>query len=249
MGPRESQLSTAPASEGNGDPALAVADQESGALPPHAAAARSSSPPPAGPLESAVSVGDAPGFRNGSARAPSQAEAVIFTAAAALGPSGPDRDPVAEEFPSSSGSQGIGVPAPGNQSAASGTTVDTSQVAVAAGTRVNGMEHFDRLRRRLLLATLAATAVAVPSSWVLFDLPTASSLLVGALAGLLYLVLLARSVSRLGGDRRSIGKMQLLVPLVLVLASARIPQLSLVPALIGFLLYKPALLIQAFLDR
>ena len=36
---------------------------------------------------------------------------------------------------------------------------------------------------------------------------------------------------------------------MLVLASARIPQLELVPALVGFLLYKPALLIQALLDR
>jgi ATP synthase protein I len=42
---------------------------------------------------------------------------------------------------------------------------------------------------------------------------------------------------------------QLLVPVVLVLASARIPQLQLVPALVGFLLYKPALLVQAALDR
>jgi len=111
------------------------------------------------------------------------------------------------------------------------------------------MEHFHRLRRRLLLATLAATAVAFPGSWLVFDLPTAASLLTGSLAGLLYLLLLARSVARLGGDRRSIGKLQLLVPVVLVLASARIPQLALVPALIGFLLYKPALLIQAYLDR
>jgi len=111
------------------------------------------------------------------------------------------------------------------------------------------MEHFERLRRRLLLSTMVVSALVVPASAVLFDLPTATSLLVGAVSGLLYLRLLARSVARLGGDRRSVGKFQLLVPVVLVLASARIPQLDLVPALIGFLLYKPALLIQAYLDR
>lgn len=121
----------------------------------------------------------------------------------------------------------------------SGETADAS----------DGMEHFQRLRRRLLISTLLASTAAVPVCWLLFDLPAASSLLVGAVAGLLYLVLLARSVSRLGGDRRSVSKIQLLVPVVLVLASTRIPQLELVPALVGFLLYKPALLVQAYLDR
>jgi ATP synthase protein I len=113
----------------------------------------------------------------------------------------------------------------------------------------NGMEHFQRLRRRLLISTLLASSAAVPACWLLFDLTAAVSLLVGSIGGLLYLVLLARSVSRLGGDKRSVGKIQLLVPVVLVLASARIPQLELVPALVGFLLYKPALLVQAYLDR
>jgi ATP synthase protein I len=113
----------------------------------------------------------------------------------------------------------------------------------------NGMEHFQRLRRRLLLATVIATTTAVPLCWLLFNAATAFSLLVGALCGLLYLLLLARSVARLGGDRRSVGKIQLLVPVVLVLASSRLSQLDLVPALVGFLLYKPALLVQAYLDR
>jgi len=112
----------------------------------------------------------------------------------------------------------------------------------------NGMDGYYRLQRRLILATLVATALAVPVTALCFDIPTAGSLLIGALAGLLYIRLLARSVSRLGGDRKSVGKAQLLVPIVLVLAAARIPQLEIVPALLGFLLYKPALIVQAVLD-
>jgi ATP synthase protein I len=112
----------------------------------------------------------------------------------------------------------------------------------------NGMDGYLRLQRRLILATLAATALAVPVTALCFDLPTAGSLLIGALAGLLYIRLLARSVSRFGGDRKSVGKVQLLVPVVLVLAAARIPQLEIVPALLGFLLYKPALIVQAVID-
>lgn len=112
-----------------------------------------------------------------------------------------------------------------------------------------GMGDYQRLQRRLLAATATATALAVPISGWFFGGPTALSLLVGGLAGLLYLFLFSRSVSRLGSDRKSVGKVQLLVPVVLVLAAARIPALEILPALLGFLLYKPALILQILLDR
>ena len=120
--------------------------------------------------------------------------------------------------------------------------------AEATNSSTNGMEHYERLQRRLLVATAAAVALAVPLTGWLFGGSAALSLLLGGLGGLLYLRLLARSVSRLGGDRRSVGKVQLLVPVALVLAAARIPSLQILPALLGFLLYKPALIVQALLD-
>jgi len=112
----------------------------------------------------------------------------------------------------------------------------------------NGMDGYLRLQRRMLLSTVCATALAVPLTALWFDLPTAFSLLVGALAGLLYLRLLARSVTRFGVETKGVGKAQLLVPVVLVLAAARLPVLEILPAVLGFLLYKPALIVQAVLD-
>lgn len=113
----------------------------------------------------------------------------------------------------------------------------------------NGMEDYTRLQRRILLATLILSAFAVVVAAFLFDRSTALSLAVGALAGMLYMRLLARSVARIGGDKRSVGKSQLLVPIVLVLAASRLPFLEIVPSLVGFLLYKPALILQALTDR
>jgi len=112
-----------------------------------------------------------------------------------------------------------------------------------------GDDDYNRLQRRLIQATLIVSALAVPITALRFDLHTAGCLLVGSLAGVLYLRLLARSVARLGNGSKKVGKLQLLVPVVLVLASARLPQLDLLPALIGFLLYKPALILQALVDR
>ena len=135
--------------------------------------------------------------------------------------------------------------APAASSAEPPSSTDPTSLVVTD----RGMGDYQRLQRRLLAATATATALAVPLSGWFFDGPTALSLLVGGLAGLLYLFLFSRSVSRLGGDSKSVGKVQLLVPVVLVLAAARIPALEILPALLGFLLYKPALILQAVFDR
>lgn len=110
------------------------------------------------------------------------------------------------------------------------------------------MDAFHRLQRRLLLFTLLLSAVAVVFTALVFSPITALSLLIGSMAGLLYLGLLSRSVSRLGENSRRISKAQLLVPVALVLLAAKVPQLSILPALLGFLLYKPAVIIQAVFD-
>jgi ATP synthase protein I len=54
-------------------------------------------------------------------------------------------------------------------------------------------------------------------------------------------------VARIGPESRSLGRFQIVVPALLIVAAARIPALELLPALLGFLLYKPALLLQAVL--
>ncbi|MAN18613.1 ATP synthase protein I [Synechococcus sp. A18-25c] len=110
------------------------------------------------------------------------------------------------------------------------------------------MGEYAKLQRRLMLATLALSLVAALIALVRFDVLVARSLLVGSCAGLLYLRLLARSVARLGGGSRQVGRFQLIVPMLLVVAAAKLPQLELLPAFLGFLLYKPALILQTVID-
>ncbi|MEY3963089.1 MAG: hypothetical protein RLZZ106_344 [Cyanobacteriota bacterium] len=110
------------------------------------------------------------------------------------------------------------------------------------------VDDYAQLQRRLLLATLSTAVLAALFTAVVFDVHTAGSVLVGSLSGVVYLRLLGRSVARLGPDAKKVGKLQLLVPVVLVLSASRLPQLELLPALLGFLLYKPALILQVALD-
>ena len=105
-------------------------------------------------------------------------------------------------------------------------------------------DEYLELQFRVLRLTLLLAIFSVGIAGLFLGIQASASLLVGALSGILYFRLLARGVGRLGTSAKNVGKIQLLVPVILVLASSRFPQLDLIPALLGFLLYKPALIIQ-----
>jgi ATP synthase protein I len=113
---------------------------------------------------------------------------------------------------------------------------------------IDPMADYRRLQRWSLLMSLVLAAFAVLISAVWFSGTTVLSVAIGCVAGWLYLLLLSRAVEKLGTQSRSLGKAQLLVPVVLVLLSTRWPLLELLPALIGFLIYKPAVIITTALD-
>jgi len=100
------------------------------------------------------------------------------------------------------------------------------------------------LQLSIFRINLAITAFAVVVSVLFVDLNAAISLLLGACSGILYLRLLAKSIGSLGKSSSSVSKVQLIVPVALVLVVAKLPELHLLPALVGFLLYKPSLIIQ-----
>ena len=115
--------------------------------------------------------------------------------------------------------------------------------SVDASSGVKSDEYLE-LQFRVLRLTLLLAIFSVGLAGFFYGIQASASLLLGALSGVFYFRLLARGVGRLGTSAKIVGKVQLLVPVILVLASSRFPQLDLIPALLGFLLYKPALIIQ-----
>ena len=105
-------------------------------------------------------------------------------------------------------------------------------------------DEYLELQFRVIRLTLVLTVISVGIAVFFYGIPASASILIGALSGVFYFRLLARGVGRLGTSAKIVGKVQLLVPVLLVLVSSRFPQLDLIPALLGFLLYKPALIIQ-----
>ena len=109
-------------------------------------------------------------------------------------------------------------------------------------------DEYVQLQRRIFRAHFAISLFAVAITALIIDLHTSLSLFIGAISGVLYLRLLARSIGQLGRSSKSVSKVQLVVPVLLVLAVSRLPALELIPALLGFLLFKPAVIFQFLLE-
>ncbi len=109
-------------------------------------------------------------------------------------------------------------------------------------------DEYAQLQRRILLFTVILSALAAGITAIFFDFQLSISVLIGSFFGIVYLRLLARSIGRLGKSSKSVSKVQLVIPALLVLAVSKLPELHLLPSLFGFLLYKPSLIIQGLLE-
>ena len=119
--------------------------------------------------------------------------------------------------------------------------LDIDSLDASSGVKSN---EYLELQFRVFRLTFLLTVFFVGIAGFFWGIQASASLFIGALSGIFYFRLLARGIGRLGTSSKIVGKVQLLVPVLLVLVSSRFPQLDLIPALLGFLLYKPALIIQ-----
>jgi ATP synthase protein I len=113
---------------------------------------------------------------------------------------------------------------------------------------VDSLDDYVKLQLRIFRLAAFVTLFVVITAFFFFGFQASISILIGALSGILYLRLLARGIGKLGKASKMVGKIQLLVPVLLVLVVSKLPQLDLLPALLGFLLYKPSLIIQFLLE-
>ena len=113
-----------------------------------------------------------------------------------------------------------------------------------AAVRKEPLDFFENLVVRSLLLNIAFAILALVISLTFFDFNFSMSLLLGSVFGILYLRLLSKNILKLGTNTNSVGKFQLILPILLVLLSSKSHQVELLPAFMGFILYKPSLIIQ-----
>jgi ATP synthase protein I len=122
------------------------------------------------------------------------------------------------------------------------TTLDESVTRSAE----DSMGEYQQLKRELYLITLAITIVAFVTVVIVYGWKISFSYLLGAVAGVVYLRLLAKDVDRIGNESVKLSPNRLALFVVLMLVAAKWHQLQILPVFLGFLTYKAALLIYIF---
>jgi ATP synthase protein I len=107
----------------------------------------------------------------------------------------------------------------------------------------DSMGEYQQLKRELYLITLAITTVAFVTVAFVYELRVALNYLLGAVAGVVYLRLLAKDVDRIGNESSKLSLNRLALFVGLMLVAAKWHQLQILPVFLGFLTYKVALLI------
>ena len=120
------------------------------------------------------------------------------------------------------------------------TTLEESGVTKSSA---DSMGEYQQLKRELYLITLATATVTFVIVALVYNWRIALSYLLGAVAGVVYLRLLARDVDRLGTETMKLSVNRQALVIVLMLVAAKWNQLQILPVFLGFLTYKAALLV------
>ncbi|MGL5062508.1 MAG: ATP synthase subunit I [Microcoleus sp.] len=103
------------------------------------------------------------------------------------------------------------------------------------------MQDFYKLQQQLFVIALAFAGIIFISVWIFYTLNIALNYLLGAIAGVVYLRMLAKDVERLGPQKTSLSKTRFAVFIGLIVVATQWNQLQILPIFLGFLTYKGAI--------
>lgn len=103
------------------------------------------------------------------------------------------------------------------------------------------MQDFYKLQEQLFVIALALAGIIFISVWIFYSLNIALNYILGAIAGVVYLRMLAKDVERLGPQKTSLSKTRFAVFIGLIVVATQWNQLQILPIFLGFLTYKGAI--------
>ena len=104
-------------------------------------------------------------------------------------------------------------------------------------------DEYTKLQITIFGITFIVSTLLASITGIFLGLTFGFSIFIGAIAGIFYLRLLAKSVGKLGKESPGVSKLQLLVPVCLFIFANKLGSLEIVPAMIGFFIYKPSLIL------
>ena len=104
-------------------------------------------------------------------------------------------------------------------------------------------DEYTKLQLTIFGITFIVSTLLASITGIFLGFTFGFSIFIGAIAGIFYLRLLAKSVGKLGKESSGISKLQLLVPVCLFIFASKLGSLDIFPAMIGFFIYKPSLIL------
>tara|TARA_B100000287_G_C20323817_1_gene658922 strand:- start:161 stop:631 length:471 start_codon:yes stop_codon:yes gene_type:complete len=102
-------------------------------------------------------------------------------------------------------------------------------------------DNYLKIQVIIFLITLLLSIVLSVLTTICISVSFGLSFFIGSVFGILYLRLLAKSIANLGKSSTGVSKIQLLLPVCLFIFTSKSEFLEILPAIIGFFLYKPAI--------
>ena len=103
-------------------------------------------------------------------------------------------------------------------------------------------DEYTKLQITIFGITFIVAILVASITGIIIGYTFGFSVFVGAIAGIFYLRLLAKSIGKLGKESNGFSQLQLLVPVCLFLFASKLGSLDIFPAMIGFFIYKPSLI-------
>ena len=103
-------------------------------------------------------------------------------------------------------------------------------------------DEYTKLQLTIFGITFIVSILLASITGIFLGFTFGFSIFTGAIAGIFYLRLLAKSIGKLGKES-GVSKLQLLVPVCLFIFASKLGSLEILPAMIGFFIYKPSLIL------
>ena len=104
------------------------------------------------------------------------------------------------------------------------------------------IDEYTKLQITIFGITFIVATLVASITGIIIGYTFGFSVFVGAIAGIFYLRLLAKSIGKIGKESNGFSQLQLLVPVCLFLFASKLGSLDIFPAMIGFFIYKPSLI-------
>ena len=103
-------------------------------------------------------------------------------------------------------------------------------------------DEYFKLQIKILGITFVFAILVASITGIMLGYKFGFSVFIGAIAGIFYLRLLAKSIGKIGKESTRVSQLQLLVPVCLFIFASKLGSIDILPAMIGFFIYKPSLI-------